>query len=93
MQDLRSSVYKLVNSIVFWQLFFVGLTTGLFVMFPDNIYVKGFAAMIVSWFGPSVGVGLINKHNEKKVEVASIIASAPAISEVAPIEKMVDIKS
>lgn len=73
-KTMEKSKWSFLTSPVFWQLFCIGLVTGLFIIFPGNVYVQGFSAMIGVWFGGSVGVNVLNKPGEKRVEVAKIEA-------------------
>lgn len=70
MKDKFSFIY----SPVFWQLFLVGVAVGLNFPFPNNAWVQGMSAMFGIWFGGSVGVNVVNKVGEKKVEAAKIVA-------------------
>lgn len=56
--------FSFLSSVRFWKLFVVGALTGLFLVFPDNIWLKAVDAMFAIWLGGSVAVRTVDKFNE-----------------------------
>lgn len=50
----------------FWQLFLVGLTTGLNIPLPNNPWVQGLAVAVGIWLGGSVVVRTVDRVTEVK---------------------------
>lgn len=56
--------FAFLSSPRFWQLFLIGLTTGLNVPLPDNLWVKGLSVAVGIWLGGSVVVRTVDKLKE-----------------------------
>jgi len=53
--------FSFLTSVRFWKLFFIGLTAGLNVPFPNNPWIQGLSMAVGIWFGGSVLIGTIDK--------------------------------
>lgn len=58
-------ITDLLKSRRFWQLFLIGVTTGLNFPFPNSPWLQGLAAAIAIWFGGSVVARTVDKINEE----------------------------
>jgi hypothetical protein len=77
---METNKFDFLTSPVFWQLFLIGLVTGLNFPFPNNPWIQGLSAMISIWFGGSVGVNTLNKRGEKMVEAAKLTANNTTVT-------------
>ena len=56
--------FDFLSSPRFWQLFLVGLTTGLNVPLPGNLWVQGLSVAVGIWLGGSVVVKTVDRATE-----------------------------
>ena len=61
---MKTDKFDFLLSPRFWQLFLIGLTAGLNVPLPDNLWIKGLSVAVGIWLGGSVIVKTIDRGTE-----------------------------
>lgn len=67
---MNTGKFDFLFSVRFWNLFLVGVATGLTIPLPNNLWVRGLAVAITVWFGGSTIVRTIDRLGEPKTPPA-----------------------